>query len=110
MVAPLKNHQRNSEQYAQGCSLTPVCHTMAVVESTCTKKPARLNQICGLPARGAIENIADRIVNLIKECHEVALQVCTTKSKPTTSKHFRIRRVSNLRKSLCNKLKSVRHV
>eukprot|EP00983_Pelagomonas_calceolata_P079907 1154904-Pelagomonas_calceolata.AAC.1 len=83
---------------------------LSAIESTCAKKPARLNHICGLPARGAVEDIADKIVNLIKECHEVALQVCTTKVRPATSKHFRTRRISNLRRSLCNKLKSVRHV
>eukprot|EP00983_Pelagomonas_calceolata_P026058 818246-Pelagomonas_calceolata.AAC.1 len=83
---------------------------LSAIESTCAKKPARLNHICGLPARGAVESIADKVANLIKECHEFALQVSTTKIRPAISKHFRIRRISNLRKSLCNKLKSVRHV
>eukprot|EP00983_Pelagomonas_calceolata_P073192 1152041-Pelagomonas_calceolata.AAC.1 len=83
---------------------------LSAIESSCATKPARLRHLNGLPAREGVENIADKIVNLIKERHEVALQVCTTKVKPTTSKHFRTRRVSNLRKSLCNKLKSVRHV
>eukprot|EP00983_Pelagomonas_calceolata_P090370 1157410-Pelagomonas_calceolata.AAC.13 len=73
-------------------------------------KQARLSHICGLPARGAVEDIAGKIGNLIKKCHEVALQVCTTNEKTTNSNHYKIRRISNLRKSPCNKFKSVHHV
>eukprot|EP00983_Pelagomonas_calceolata_P045244 1139631-Pelagomonas_calceolata.AAC.1 len=57
-----------------------------------------------------VKTFKDKIVNLIKECHEVALLVCTTKIEPVISKHFGIRGISTLRKSLCNKLKSVRHI
>eukprot|EP00983_Pelagomonas_calceolata_P104114 1158987-Pelagomonas_calceolata.AAC.4 len=49
-------------------------------------------------------------LSILSECHEVAFQVCTAKIKHAISEHFRIRRVSNLRKSLCNMLKPVRHV
>eukprot|EP00983_Pelagomonas_calceolata_P058381 1145463-Pelagomonas_calceolata.AAC.2 len=63
-----------------------------------------------LPTREAIENIAVKLVHFIKECHEVALQVCTSKEKTANSKHYKIRRIGNLRKSLCNKHKPIRHV
>eukprot|EP00983_Pelagomonas_calceolata_P084255 1156321-Pelagomonas_calceolata.AAC.1 len=78
---------------------------LSAKEKNSAKKKARHSHICE-------EDTADnlKLVNLIKECHEVVLQVCTTKKTSTNSKHFKIRRVSFLRKSLCNKLKSVRHM
>ena len=90
-------------------------HTSALshlssIHDTCAKQQTRLTHLNGVPAKRAVEDMASRIVQLIKECHDVALQVCTTKVKTRNSKHFESRRVNNLRKSLCNQLKAVRYV
>eukprot|EP00983_Pelagomonas_calceolata_P127773 1161444-Pelagomonas_calceolata.AAC.1 len=45
---------------------------LSTIENTCAMEPARLKHLNDLPAREAVENIANKIVILIKECHEVA--------------------------------------
>jgi len=80
-------------------------HTSALthlssIQDTCAKQQTRLTHLSGVPAKRAVEDVASCIVQLIKECHDVALQVCTTKVKTRYSNHFKSRRVNNLRKSL----------
>eukprot|EP00983_Pelagomonas_calceolata_P039089 1137039-Pelagomonas_calceolata.AAC.2 len=52
---------------------------LSAIENNCAKKQARLSHICGLPARGSVGDIANKIVNLTEECHTAAIQVCTKK-------------------------------
>jgi hypothetical protein len=52
--------------------------------------------------------MADEVVNLINECHKTALQMCATKNSTAGNTQFKVRKINNLQKLLCNKLKHLR--
>lgn len=81
------------------------------IEGTCAKQQTKLSHLINnIPATQVVENLAGKLITLLKECHNVALQVCATKIRMGQAQNFRTRRVNKARKSLCNQLKAVKHV
>jgi hypothetical protein len=81
---------------------------LARLEDKCAKIPNRLTHFQGSPAAICVENMADKVVNLINECHNTALQKCATKTSTTGNTHYKPSKLNKLRKFLCNKLKHLR--
>jgi hypothetical protein len=75
----------------QHAELLPQLNTMhdaaqrllARLEDKCAKIPNRLTHFQGSPAAICVENMADKVVNLINECHKTVLQKCATKTSTT---------------------------
>eukprot|EP00983_Pelagomonas_calceolata_P007378 240625-Pelagomonas_calceolata.AAC.1 len=67
------------------------------LESACAKSPNRLNHLCGKSARTVVEDLAADVVNLLHECHNTALNVCSTKTKTPNNTHFKPRQVNKRR-------------
>jgi hypothetical protein len=81
---------------------------LARLEDKCAKTLNRVTHFQGSPAAICVENMADKVVNLINECHKTALQKCATKTSTTGNTHFILRLINKLRKLICNKLENLR--
>jgi hypothetical protein len=62
---------------------------LARLEDKCAKIPNRLTHFQGSPAEICVENMAEKVVNLINECHKTALQTWATKNSTTGNTHFK---------------------